>query len=241
MSDPVLAQTLRDIGISEVPFGLLSAPFPAERISWRVGAMTKDKSRGLPLAYIDARDVMQRLDDIIGPARWQDRYPHAATKTVCEIGIKVGDEWVWKSDGAGDTAYEADKGALSDAFKRAAVRWGIGRYLYDVQSPWIPLENESIPASEIPKLRKLLPKGEDFWGGPLTKTELSAQLQAFSNDLLACEDDAMVYGMVHGYAALLKQCEADRPSWWFSRPGSDVKGLSDRIDLRLAELKKEAA
>jgi Rad52/22 family double-strand break repair protein len=35
---------------------------------------------------------------------------------------------------------EAEKGALSDAFKRAAVRWGVGRYLYEIKSPWITLE-----------------------------------------------------------------------------------------------------
>jgi hypothetical protein len=36
---------------------------------------------------------------------------------------------------------EADKGGISDAFKRAAVKWGIGRYLYDLKSPWVPCES----------------------------------------------------------------------------------------------------
>ena len=121
-------------------FDKLRAPFPPERISWRVGSTTQDKKKGLALAYIDARDVMQRLDDVCGPAGWQRQYPHANGKTVCAIGIKVGDEWIWKADGAGDSDVEAEKGALSDAFKRAAVSWGVGRYLYDIDSPWVEIE-----------------------------------------------------------------------------------------------------
>lgn len=142
-------------------FDKLSAPFPPDRISWRVGSTTQDKSRGLALAYIDSRDVQDRLDQVCTPAGWQCRYPHADKKTVCEIGIKIGDEWVWKADGAGDSDVEAEKGALSDAFKRAAVKWGIGRYLYDVASPWVELEpagrSYKIKESEFAKLRKALP------------------------------------------------------------------------------------
>ncbi len=117
-----------------IDFAALTAPFPADAVSWRVGTSNKKTiaretknpqakaTKGMALAYIDARDVMDRLDDVCGPGGWQCRYPHANGKTVCEIGIQVGDQWVWKADGAGDTDHEAEKGALSDAFKRAAVR-----------------------------------------------------------------------------------------------------------------------
>lgn len=115
----------------------LSAPFPPERISWR--AQTVSNGKALALAYIDARDVQDRLDEVCGPENWQNRYTHTQGKTVCEIGIKLS-EWIWKADGAGDSDIEAEKGALSDAFKRAAVKWGIGRYLYDLESPWVPCE-----------------------------------------------------------------------------------------------------
>lgn len=139
-------------------FARLSAPFPPDRVSWRVGSTTKDHKRGMALAYIDARDVMERLDEVVGPEGWQDRYPHANGKTICEIGIKVGGEWIWKSDGAGDTDFEAEKGAISSAFKRAAVKWGIGRYLYDVDAPWVSLdERKQIVPAELTRLRSLLP------------------------------------------------------------------------------------
>ena len=124
-------------------FEQLASPFDPSEVDWRVGSVTKKDTpnpEGMALAYIDARTVMDRLDMVCGPAGWQNRYVMEGSKTVCEIGIKCGDEWVWKADGAGDSDVEAEKGALSDAFKRAAVRWGVGRYLYNLKSPWVAVK-----------------------------------------------------------------------------------------------------
>jgi hypothetical protein len=138
----------------------LSAPFNPDEIEWRVGATNKDKTKGIALAYITARAVMDRLDQICGPENWQCRYSHAGDKTVCEIAVRCNDEWVVKSNGAGDTDVEGPKGALSDAFKRAAVLWGIGRYLYSLDSPWVALEARGrsyvISKSELPRLKSML-------------------------------------------------------------------------------------
>lgn len=148
----------------------LAAPFPPSQVSWRIGATTQDKTKGIALAYIDARDVMDRLDAVCGPHGWQCDYPHANGKTVCRIGIKVGDEWIWKADGAGDSDVEAEKGALSDAFKRAAVRWGIGRYLYDLGETWVAIEPKGrssvIVKSEYAKLEAKLSRS----GGQSNRT-----------------------------------------------------------------------
>lgn len=151
-------------------FDKLAEPFSPDAISWRVGSTNINKqtneppdgktAQGLALAYLDSRDVQERLDLVCGPAGWQDDYPHAGIKTVCRIGVKIGGEWIWKSDGAGDTDVEAEKGALSDAFKRAAVKWGVGRYLYGLHSPWVELVKRGrtwvIKDSEYTKLRQLL-------------------------------------------------------------------------------------
>lgn len=144
-------------------FEQLSSPFDPSEVDWRVGSVSlKDANnpKGMALAYIDARTVMDRLDAVCGPAGWQNRYVIEGTKTVCEIGIKCGDEWVWKSDGAGDSDVEAEKGALSDAFKRAAVRWGIGRYLYNIKTPWVPLKASGksyvIADEAMPELYRVL-------------------------------------------------------------------------------------
>lgn len=118
----------------------LKRPFPAGQISWRVGATNRDKTKGIALAYIDARDVMRRFDDVFG-LLWQVRYTHADSKTICEIGCFIEGEWLWRAGGAGDTDIEAEKGAISDAFKRAAVLWGVGRYLYELPNQWIALDD----------------------------------------------------------------------------------------------------
>ena len=143
-----------------IDFNKLKAPFPPELISWRVGATSKDKTKAIALAYIDARDVMERLDEVCGPGNWQSDHPHANGKTSCRIGIKIGTEWVWKENGCGDSQVEAEKGAFSDSFKRAAVLWGIGRYLYDVANVWVEIEpygrSYKIKNPNDPKLKKAL-------------------------------------------------------------------------------------
>lgn len=118
----------------------LAADFPKEDIHWRAQTVTKKGDKALALAYLDARNVMDRLDEVCGIEGWQDRYEVHGSKTICYISVKIDDEWVTKADGAGDTAVEAEKGSLSDAFKRSAVKWGIGRYLYSLDAVWCPCE-----------------------------------------------------------------------------------------------------
>lgn len=140
----------------------LKAPFPPELVSWRVGATNAKKNggkatSGIALAYVDARDVMERLDQVVGIDKYQVLHPHANGKTSCRIGIKINDEWVWKENGAGDSAMDAEKGAFSDSFKRAAVLWGIGRYLYDVPNIWVDLDDwGKIKNTKDPRLMKAL-------------------------------------------------------------------------------------
>jgi len=119
----------------------LAAPFPPEAISWRVGATNSDKTKGLALAYIDARDVMNRFDEVCGQLGWQDEFVETPRgRVMCRIGIRSAEGWVWKGDGAGETDVESEKGAISDALKRAAVHWGVGRYLYDMPATWVAIE-----------------------------------------------------------------------------------------------------
>jgi hypothetical protein len=147
-------------------FDQLAAPFPSECVAWRVGP-TNDKSRkpddpvrGQPLAYIDARTVMDRLDSVVGWDCWQNSYSAGVgSSIVCNIGVRIANDWIWKSDGAGASDTEPEKGMLSDAFKRAAVRFGIGRYLYELHAPWIVLAQRGkftyIPDDVFPKLAAL--------------------------------------------------------------------------------------
>jgi len=145
----------------------LKEPFPISAIHWRIGATNKKKvnppTKGIALAYLDARDVMKRLDDVCGEG-WQCKYSHVTSQgVVCDIGILIthnvkvegmsvteNKEWLWRANGAGETQVEGEKGAMSDAFKRAAVLWGIGRYLYYLPSVWVDLDNSKFTPPELP-------------------------------------------------------------------------------------------
>lgn len=190
-----------------IDFEALSAPFPPERVSWRVGSMKKDKSAGMALAYLDARDVMGRLDEVCGPAGWQCKYSHAQGKTVCDLGVKVDGEWVWKADGAGDSDIEAEKGALSDAFKRAAVRWGIGRYLYDIPSPWVQVnEWKQIEKAEYEKLEGLLKAhtANIEWGDSEDRATLKAMANGIRSMLKTADDVRQYRELNEGVLAQLR-------------------------------------
>ena len=123
----------------------LKEPFPTSQVKWRVGRSGKG-GKGVwikCLAYIDSRAVMDRLDSVVGAKNWQRKHEIASNGTIlCSIGVRVGEEWVWKTDGAGDTNYEPEKGGLSDAFKRAAVSWGIGRYLYNLEEEFAEVSKD---------------------------------------------------------------------------------------------------
>ena len=123
----------------------LAAEFPRDAIHWRPQGKPLSKDGRAPvcmaLAYIDPRDVMDRLDDVSGPDRWQTEFIETPKgRVICRIGILTDNGWVWKGDGAGDTDVEGEKGGISDALKRAAVSWGIGRYLYRLDSVWAECE-----------------------------------------------------------------------------------------------------
>ena len=79
----------------------------------------------------------------------------------------------------------------------------------------------------------------DWWGGPLTKTELKAAFQQVEVDMRNCTDISELDGLVFAPAtqALIKQCILDMPSWWGGRPGSDVVGIEKRIQQRREELR----
>lgn len=117
----------------------LKNPFDERFVKWRVGATNSDKTKGIALAYVDSREVTKRLDEVCGLGGWQSSYKPVDNGFVCEISILIGDTWVTRSNAAGYTNVEPIKGGASDAFKRAASTWGVGRYLYYLPNIWVPI------------------------------------------------------------------------------------------------------
>lgn len=99
---------------------------------WRVQSELKGKNLVRMIAYVDARDVAEQLDNIVGPENWTDTFKDVKGSLFCSIGINVDGVWVHKSDCGVASRTEKEKGESSDAFKRAAVKWGINRDAYKV-------------------------------------------------------------------------------------------------------------
>jgi hypothetical protein len=150
---------------SQEMFDALSVPFPTQFIRWRVGSTNSDKSRGLPLCYVDARAVEDRLDSVCGMAGWQCNYTPASNLMICNLGVLCPENsWVWKSNGAGATDFEGEKGMLSDAFKRAATKFGVGRYLYDLKCDWVALEDKKLSKETLKELNLHHDEKVQEWG-----------------------------------------------------------------------------
>ncbi len=222
-----------------IDFKALSAPFLPTQISWRIGPTAADKKSGIALAYLDSRDVQDRLDLVCGPGGWQDRYPHVGQKTVCEIAILCGDAWVTKSDGAGDTDMEAEKGALSDAFKRAAVKWGVGRYLYSFPNIWVEIipagRSFKIKPSETSKLiaalerhMKGLPPPPDIMAEAREMSQQQAQeRKAAGKPPLRKPNPSRKEWTAYGIEDI-KELDADGIRDWFTENAAKVEQLEDQ-------------
>lgn len=237
-------------------FEKLRSPFPPSRISWRVGSTTQDKKKGLAFGYIDARDVMERLDEACGPENWQCSYPHANGKTVCSISVRVtredgSSEWISKADGAGDSDVEAEKGAMSDAFKRCAVRFGIGRYLYDIPATWVAIEpagkSFKIAEGEYSRLERVL-SGQSKPVKPI-EAEKGAEKQSIMPEDFTARNEFMVtcrekietfadVGLLAGWWNGDEQKELRRKHQLDS---TQVEGLKQAVIKRKQLIEKKAA
>lgn len=119
--------------------------FPAEDIEWRIGRSgTKgDKPWAMALAYVTARAIQERLDEVFGVEGWQTDYTATPHGILCHLKVKIDNEWITKTDGAPETEFEAFKGGISGAFKRAAsAGLGIGRYLYNLDETFVDCSPE---------------------------------------------------------------------------------------------------
>lgn len=161
----------------------LSEPFPAEDIEWRVSRAGLGGRSGIycrVLAYITARAIQQRLDDVCGPENWRVEEPRILTingKSAFAVGISIllgyGNsgsiyEWTTKWDVSEPTNIEAAKGGFSGAMKRAGAQWGIGRYLYHLDEAYAEVsENDpGVRGWHYAKLSEKQGGGTYYWKPP---------------------------------------------------------------------------
>jgi hypothetical protein len=117
----------------------LAEPFDLAEIHWKPQAVSGN--RALAIAFVNARTFQDRLDAVLGVECWQDDYACLEDgSVVCRLRVRFGNEWIVKAD-VGTSSEQPDEGdrrkaAFSDALKRAAVKLGVGRYLYRLPSQW---------------------------------------------------------------------------------------------------------
>ena len=134
----------------------LKEKFDEKDLEFRVGAMNNEKTMGLALAYVQARAIQNRLDEVVGFENWKVSYREIQGGFLCTLSIRINDEWISKEDGAGITDYQSIKGGISNAFKRVASSgFGIGRYLYNARDSWYAIkpQGKGFVFAETPKLQ----------------------------------------------------------------------------------------
>ena len=156
-------------------FEELKEPFSPEQVEWRLSRKSKDKTKGEVLAYIDGRAIQDRLNSVLGEENWDVTYIPVDMGTItvstysgdtqraikgflATINLHLPDGTIAsRQDGSGCTDFDPFKGGVSGALKRAASAFGIGRYLYNLPSTWVPIDQygnfkkPNLPLWALPK------------------------------------------------------------------------------------------
>jgi hypothetical protein len=127
----------------------LAAPVAPETIAWRQdGRAIERDGRFIArfVAYIEANTVRERLDAVV-PGEWDltleqlPALPGASAEdgTACSFKARLQVLGVIREDVGNGKDY---KQAATDAFKRAAVRFGIAHELYSYEQNWVELDGD---------------------------------------------------------------------------------------------------
>jgi hypothetical protein len=163
----------------------LADPFEPTEVKFKPAVVSGN--RAMALAYVDARVIQDRLDEALGPMNWQDDYECLPDgSVVCRLRLRLGDEWITKVDVGGPSEQQDGgdrlKAAFSDALKRAAVKFGVGRYLYRLPAQWVDYDPQrkqfvrppTVPAFALPKKARARARENDL-PAVAGKTEAAAK------------------------------------------------------------------
>lgn len=129
--------------LEDLDIKTLEAPFPADVIGIKVQSFTKDRTKAMLVAYLQHTDVYRRLEEV--DPSWASSCTQL--EQVINKEVPAGKDSFFLAKVAitlkgitRENVGEGDepKGALSDALKRAAMLFGVGRYLYDSETVWVP-------------------------------------------------------------------------------------------------------
>jgi hypothetical protein len=218
--DPEIRRLLED----------LAEPFDPREIKWKPQSVKGN--RAMAIAYVDARLIQDRLDDALGPENWSDEYtPFLGGKSVlCRLTLNLAGTLVSKMDIGGESEQpdegDRSKAAVSDALKRAAVKWGIGRYLYRLPIQWVDYDQSKRQFVNPPKLPA-------FAIPPKSRPEVTAQRGRAIEGLIR-----YVCGVQQIDAAktIADQLAGFRVESFADLKASDADALIQRLGAKIAEL-----
>ena len=135
----------------------IAAPVAPETISWRQdgrSVLRDGKYVARFVAYIEANTVRERLDEVV-PGEWDltlELLPPVTTlddssePAVCSFKARLQILGVIREDVGTGKDY---KQAATDAFKRAAVRFGVGHELYAYGQNWVEVDGDGKYAKPV--------------------------------------------------------------------------------------------
>lgn len=193
---------------NEEAYARLSAPFGDVKV--RIGRILGkprdfkpakgDTAEAFVLHYVSATQVMDRLDEVLGPGNWWRKnrvvFSPQDGRAFFTSSVRV----MWPDgqlsvheDMAGETDVEGEKGGASDSFKRACVNLGIARYLYSLGDTRAQVRcynfGWSIPHDEQKRLREALGTSGGSVTPPASTPPVVGPSQAQSG---AEKDDALL-------------------------------------------------
>jgi hypothetical protein len=181
----------------------LSEPFPPDVIQFKPGATSRDKDRALALAYADTRAYLDRLDEIVG-ADWSDDYEVSpdGQRVVCRLTIGG----VTRCDVGEEEAIDKNTttSAAAQAFKRAAAKFGLGRYIYHMPRKWVDYDNQSkrFTDSALAQLRNMAGEITGSFGGKAERGGLRLDNGAFESP-----EAAIAWGVDQGVFKALQHAQ----------------------------------
>lgn len=134
---------------------ILKKPITANEIEWRVQQQTST-GKLIVVPYITNRCVMERFDEAFGADKWDSEFREITNGFICRLTVHTENGIVRREDGASKTNNQPEKGGISDAMKRAAVQFGLGRCLYAYPRVMIETDGKFIPDWAYAKLDKLV-------------------------------------------------------------------------------------
>jgi len=154
---------------------ILTQPIQPDEMEWRVQQQTKT-GKLIIVPYITNRCVMERFDRQFGWQGWQNDMTEIGEGFLCRITVTLPDgTTVTKTDGANRTDIEPIKGGISDAMKRCAVQFGLGRDLYNYPKIFVDTPDKFIPDWAYAQLEALVRKINDgtYKGGEIVTLKAS--------------------------------------------------------------------